>query len=135
MKKTIILICSVAVVIVALSISSSTPTRAQADKKTCEGEYPRHLKSTPSNYSYDSQSDAFRALQREFEELNLEEESKYSASGGACGSNGWQVKIRATWKKNRGDAGRPGSLMGCPICDDTSSGPKTYEKWRISYDD
>ncbi|HWO17593.1 MAG TPA: hypothetical protein VNO30_02415 [Kofleriaceae bacterium] len=135
MNKTIIVICLAAAAIVALSLSTGTATRAQQAKKTCETEYPRNLKSTPSGYSFDSQSDAFRAMQRELEEVNLEEESKYSASGGACGSNGWQVKVRATWKKNRGDAGRPGSLMGCPICEDASSEPKTYEKWRISYDD
>jgi hypothetical protein len=135
MKKANIVIWLAAVALLALSFPTSTLTRAQEAKKTCETEYPRNLKSTPSGYSFDSQSDAFRAMQREFEELTLEEESKYSASGGACGSNGWQVKVRATWKKSRGDAGRPGSLMGCPICEDTSSGPKTYEKWRIAYDD
>jgi hypothetical protein len=135
MKKMIIVFGLAVAAVVALSISSSTPTLAEETKKTCETEYPKHLKSTPSGYGYESQSDAFRAAQRELEELNLEEESKYSASGGACGSNGWQVKLRATWKKSRGDAGKPGSLMGCPICEDTSSGPKTSEKWRVSYDD
>ena len=135
MKKPIIVISFAAAALVGLLISSSTPIRAEADKKTCETEYPKHLKSAPSDYLYDSQSDAFRALQRELEEVNLQEESKYSASHGPCGSNGWQVKIRATWKKNGEDAGRPGSLMGCPICEDTSSGQRTYEKWRIAYDD
>lgn len=127
---------AVAAALVALACSSCTPARAdEPAKKTCETEYPRHLKSTPSGYSHDSQSDAFRALQRELEEVSLEEEAKYSAGSGPCGSNGWQVKIRAKWKKGGTDAGRPASLMGCPICDDTSSGPKTFEKWRISYDD
>jgi len=126
----------VAAALVALACSSCAPARAdEPARKTCETEYPRHLGSTPSGYSHDSQSDAFRALQRELEEVSLEEESRYSAGSGPCGSNGWQVKIRAKWKKSGTDAGRPASLMGCPICDDTSSGPKTFEKWRISYDD
>jgi hypothetical protein len=135
MKKKIIVAGSLSSAVFVVLMSSSAPTRAQVEKKTCESESPKHLKSVPSDYSYDSQTDAFRAMERELEEVRLQEEPKYSAGSGPCGPNGWQVKIRANWKKSGDDAGRPGSLMGCPTCEDTSSGPKTYEKWRVSYDD
>jgi hypothetical protein len=136
MKKPILVIASTAIAILVIAISSSTDTNAQEKPKTCETEYSRHLRSTPSYYDYNSQSDAFRALQRELDnEVSLREESRSSASGGPCSSTGWQVKVRATWKKSGEDAGYPASLMGCPICEDTSSGPRLVEKWRFSYDD
>jgi hypothetical protein len=135
MKKSALVIALACMALLVLSVGSST-TEAQEKKKTCESEYPKHLRSTPSYYSYDNKDDAFRALQRELDnEVSLREESRSSASGGACSSVGWQIKVRATWKKSGEDAGYPASLMGCPICEDTSSGPRPFEKWRFSYDD
>lgn len=117
----------------ALAIGSGGSTsEAQSPPKTCTTEYPKHRTSVPSDYPYDSEDAAFRALVDENRSFTLRKEaSRQNATSGPCEETGWHTKVRATYKKNGRDAGYPGSLVGCPICKDTSSGPEIYEKWGI----
>jgi len=91
--------------------------------------------SAPSGYSYDNEDQAFRDLVSELPSVTLRKEaSRARATSGPCPDVGWHTKVRATWKRNGRDAFYPASLVGCPICKDTSSGPDiSSEKWRIIY--
>lgn len=102
MKKTLLL--GAALVIASVVVAKSA---AGDPPKTCATEYPKHRTSDPSDYPYDSEDAAFRVVVDEY------------------------TKVRATYKKNGRDAFYPASLVGCPICKDTSSGPQLYEKWGI----
>ena len=118
----------------ALVIASVVAAKSAAGDppKTCTTEYPKHRTSDPSDYPYDSEDAAFRVLVDEYKNFSLRKESNRArATSGPCEETGWHTKVRATYKKNGRDAFYPASLVGCPICKDTSSGPQLYEKWGI----
>ena len=115
----------------ALGFGDST-SEADSPEKTCATEYPKHLTSVPSSYIYDSEDEAFRVLVNENKNFSLRKEgNRDRATSGPCEGIGWHTKVKASYKKNGREAGYPGSLVGCPICKDTSSGPELYEKWAI----
>ena len=129
-EKTTIFVSGL-VIALSIGIGGST-SEAESPPKTCASEYPRHLTSVPSGYSYDSEDEAFRVLVNESKNFSLRKEAnRATATSGPCEGIGWHTKVKASYKKNGRDAGYPGSLVGCPICKDTSSGPELYEKWAI----
>jgi len=131
-KRFLIRASALALALVMGGGAGGSTSEAQPAPKTCATEYPKHRTSVPSDYLYDSEDAAFRALVDEYKSFTLRKESNRApATSGPCEATGWHTKVRATYKKNGKDAFYPASLVGCPICKDTSSGPELYEKWGI----
>ena len=129
-KKIVLLVSALAIAWV-IGVSGSM-SEVQAQPKTCATEYPKHRTSVPSDYPYDSEDAAFRVLVDEYRNFTLRKEaSRARATSGPCEETGWHTKVRANYKRSGRDAFYPASLVGCPICKDTSSGPELYEKWGI----
>ncbi len=99
---------------------------------TCKSEYPNLVPvDALFGYPFESEGEAFAALQAAFPGQPLRKATRAPATGGPCPVGGqydpgWHINVR--FAKGNGYAG---SLVGCPCCDDSSGIPEPTQRWGV----
>lgn len=100
---------------------------------TCKSEYPNLIPVDAlfGGYPFESEGEAFAALQAAYPGQPLRKATRAPATGGPCPVGGqydpgWHINVR--FAKGNGYAG---SLVGCPCCDDSSGVPEPTQRWGV----
>ena len=101
--------------------------------KSCKTEYPDYLyiSRVPGDYVFESEDEAFADLQAAEAPKQLRKTKRAPALTGPCPEEGpyvpgWHVNV----KYGSGN-GYAGSLVGCPVCDDTHGPPYITQRWGV----
>jgi RHS repeat-associated protein len=120
-----------AAVLISGKIERTGPCTAKPGP-SCKTEYPNLIPvGNLFDYPFESEGEAFAALQAEVAPQQLKKTRRAPATGGPCAVGGqydpgWHINV--PYAKGGGYAG---SLVGCPCCDDSSGTPEPTERWGI----
>ena len=99
--------------------------------KSCKTEFPDLIpvSQLPGDYEFGSEGEAFISLQQQESPQQLRKGKRATATSGPCPAEGpwtpgWHVNVRYASGKRYA-----GSLVGCPVCDDSSGEPIESERW------
>ncbi|MGA2435414.1 MAG: RHS repeat-associated core domain-containing protein [Bryobacteraceae bacterium] len=98
---------------------------------SCQAKYPNYIPAYELfNYPFQSESEAFMALQAAYLPRPLRKTTQAPAFSGPCGNGsgyvpGWHINVLVQ------GGGYAGSLVGCPCCDDSTGGAQLTQRWGI----
>jgi RHS repeat-associated protein len=101
--------------------------------KNCLTEFPEYLRIEflPGDYVFDSDGEAFSALQEEVEPNQVRKGKESPATSGPCSVSsghvpGWHINVPFS-----SGGGYAGSLVGCPVCEDGGAGSMIVQRWAV----
>ena len=105
----------------------------QETVKSCKTEYPNLLpvEEVPGWYEFESQGEAASALEEEVGGPVIPTKSRPATSGpcpvGGEYDPGWHIRYMPA----SGGGAQAGSVVGCPVCDDSSGTPTPSQRWGV----
>ncbi|WP_428268558.1 hypothetical protein [Haliangium sp.] len=122
-------------------LASLSPAGASGEdsQKTCASKYPNVPTSPPNGYVFASESDAYMAFRREARKagyVSIEKMTRDDTDRGPCVEHGKHINMSGTKPASKGKKSswdHIGSMTSCPICEETSRGPRLSKTlWRIN---
>ena len=111
-----LILAGLAIIVVLLLVLTLVSSTFNKPAKCCDNTYPNALKCDNLWYTYKSPQQALKILKQETGRSSLNLSSKNPSESGPCPQKGWHYR-------SMDGKDYVASIMGCPCCQDTPSGP------------